>query len=201
MEVKSKSKKPDIRYLYDMKDVIYDKKWFKTAPNLELYYMYRGVKKKGGLRYDITAIPARMLGQEFVRTKGNRNCKNFPELYTILKGEAIFLMQKTKSRKINIIEDIVAIKAKPGDWIVVPPKYAVVMINPLKKILKTANWVSEKNKNVYQELKVMKGAGYFYAKKGWIKNKNYKRVPKLRFKKPLKSMPKNLNFLNPVEKI
>ena len=33
--------KPDVRYLEDMKDVVYDKEWLKTAPNLELYYMYR----------------------------------------------------------------------------------------------------------------------------------------------------------------
>jgi len=38
-----KTIKPDIRYLEDMKSVIYDKKWLKTAPNRELYYMYRDV--------------------------------------------------------------------------------------------------------------------------------------------------------------
>ena len=39
-------KNPNIRFLYDIKKVVYDKKWLKTAPNLELYYMYRGLKKK-----------------------------------------------------------------------------------------------------------------------------------------------------------
>jgi len=187
--------KPDIRYLNDIKDVLYDQEWAKTAPNFELYYMHRGVKWERELRYDITIVPARMLGKEFVRTKGNRNCKNFPELYTVLKGETIFLLQKTKGRKINIIEDIIAIKAKPGDWINIPAKYAVVMINPSKKTLKTANWVSDKNQNIYSELKAMKGAGYFYTKDGWIKNKNYKQVSELRFEEPKKSIPKNLDFL------
>jgi len=202
MEIKSRIKKqetrnkiPDIRYLYDMKDLIYDKKWLKTAPNFELYYMYRGLKEKDGLRYDITVVPSRMLGKEYVRTKGNRNNKNFPELYTVLKGEAIFLLQKTKGRKISIIEDIAVVKVKPGDWIIIPAKYAVVMINPSKKTLKTGNWVSNKNQNIYSELKAMKGAGYFYTKKGWIKNNNYKKVPKLRFEKPRKTMPKSLDFL------
>ena len=36
-KIKPKVKKPDIRYLNDMREVIYDKKWLKTAPNLELY--------------------------------------------------------------------------------------------------------------------------------------------------------------------
>jgi oxalate decarboxylase/phosphoglucose isomerase-like protein (cupin superfamily) len=48
---------------------------------------------------------------------------------------------------------------------------------------------------VYKELLAMKGAGYFYTKSGWKKNKNYKIVPKLRFESPLKQIPSNLDFL------
>jgi len=184
--------KPQIRYLNEMKSVLYDQKWAKTAPNLEIYYVWRGVKKKNGLRYDITVIPPKMLGEEFVRTKGNRNSKNFQELYIVLKGKAIFLMQKTKEK---IIEDIVAIEVKRGKCVIFPPKYAAIIINPLKKELKIANWVSVKNKNIYEELEKMKGAGYFYTKSGWIKNKNYAKIPKLRIKKPLESKPENLDFL------
>ena len=182
----------ETRYLNDMKTVLYDQKWAKTAPNFELYYMYRGLKKKGELRYDITIIPARMLGKEFVRTKGNRNSKNFQELYIVLEGKAIFLMQKAKGK---VVEDIIAVKAKKGECVIFPPKYAAITINPLKKELKIANWVSEKNKNVYKKLERMKGAGYFYTKTGWIKNKNYKKIPKLRFEKPLRKIPTNLDFL------
>ena len=184
---------PEIRFLYDLKKVLYDKKWLKTAANFELYYIYRGVKTKEDLRYDITIIPPKMLGKEFVRTKGNRNSKKYQELYIVLEGKAIFLMQKAKGK---IIEDIIAIEAKKGECVIFPPKYAAIIINSFKKELKIANWVSIKNKNVYEELKKMKGAGYFYTKNGWIKNKNYKKIPKLRFEKPLKSMPKNLEFLN-----
>jgi len=51
MEIKKilKKRKPDVRFLYDMKEVLYDRKWAKKASNLELYYMYRGIKKKNGL--------------------------------------------------------------------------------------------------------------------------------------------------------
>ena len=188
----TRSKKPDIRYLYDMKEVIYDQKWLKTAPNFELYYMYRGVKKEDGLRYDITVVPPKMLGQEFVRTKGNRNSEGYQELYTVLEGEAIFLMQKTKG---EIVEDVVAIEAKAGNWVIVPPNYAIITINPSKKVLKIGNWVSEKTKNIYEDIEKMKGACYFYTQSDWVKNKNYDKIPKLRFEKPLKSMPKNLDFL------
>jgi len=190
MEIKSK--KPQIRYLNDMKSVLYDQKWAKTASNFELYFMYRGIKRKQELRYDITIIPPKMLGREFVKTKGNCNSKKFQELYTVLKGRAIFLLQKIKKQ---VVLDIFAIKAGKGDWVIIPPEYYVVTINSLKQELKIGNWVSEKNNNIYKELEKMKGAGYFYTTSGWVKNKTYKKIQKLRFEKPLKKMPKNLDFL------
>ena len=184
--------KKQIRYLREMEEVVFDKNFAREFSDLKLYYVYRGVKKENGIRYDITVIPPQILGKEFVRTKGNRNSNNFPELYTVLTGEAIFLMQKAKG---EIVEDVLAVKAEKGDYIIVPPKYAVITINPSKKSLKLGNWVSEKNKNIYEELEKMKGACYYYTKSGWIKNENYKKIPKLRFEKPLKKKPKNLEFL------
>lgn len=91
-----------------MREVLYDTEWFKTAPNLKLYYMYRGVArsqsdavkiKKGGLRYDIIIIPAQMLGCEFVKTVGHDHTSvpgqkcTFTEIYEVISGQAIYLMQ------------------------------------------------------------------------------------------------------------
>lgn len=183
----------EIRHLNDMKEVLYDKKWLKTAPNLELYYMYRGLKKKRGLRYDITVIPARMLGKEFTRTKGHEHPKNMGELYITLQGQAIYLAQKRKGKE---IEDVFAVRSKKeGDVVIIPSGYAHITINPSKKDLKIANWIALECKNKYRVFEKMKGPCYYYTKQGWVKNKNYKKVPKLRFEKPLKSMPKSLDFL------
>lgn len=192
-----KQKKPDIRYLKDMGGIVYDKKWAKKAPNFPLYYMYRGIKKKQGLRYDITIIPARMLGQEFTKTKGHEHSGNFGEIYIVLSGRAIYLLQKYQKGK---VEDVYAIRAKKGGIAVIPPNYSHVTINPTSKELKEANWCNEKCKNIYELYEKKQGACYYYTKSGWIKNKNYelrskKKIPKLRFEKPLKSMPKNLDFL------
>lgn len=192
MVVILKNKKPDVRHLNDIKMVIYDQMWIKNAPNFELYYMYRGVKKRRGLRYDVTIIPPRMLGKEFVKTKGNHNSNSFPELYFVLEGEALILMQKTTRKT---VKDVVAINLKKGEAIIEPADYDVVTINPTKKELKIANWVSEKNINSYENTERMKGMCYFYTKEGWIKNKNYKKIPRLRLGKPLKIFPKKLDFL------
>ena len=34
---------PSIRYLAEMTEVLFDKEWAKTAPDLKLYYMYRDI--------------------------------------------------------------------------------------------------------------------------------------------------------------
>lgn len=192
MDTALKNKTPDIRYLYDMKKILYDKEWAKTAKNLGVYYMYRGLKEKSGLRYDITVMPAKMLGKELPKTKGHEHMGNYGEVYIVLKGKAIYLMQK---RKNEIVEDVYAVMAKKGDVVVIPAGYGHLTINPSKKFLKMANWMAKEAKSNYKPFEKMRGACYYYTKSGWIKNKNYKKVPKLKFKKPLKSLPKNLDFL------
>lgn len=192
MEIDLKDKTPDIRYLNDMKDVIYDKEWLKTAPNLELYYMYRGLERKEELRYDITVIPAQMLGKEFTKTKGHEHIGSYPEIYIVLEGEAIYFMQKQKQ---DVIEDVYAVKAKKGDVIIIPSYYAHITINPSNQDLKMANWMAMEAKSNYDPIQKMQGACHFYTMDGWIKNKNYKQVPELRFEEPKKSMPDNLDFL------
>lgn len=184
---------PDIRYLYDLKGVIYDKKWFSSSDNIELYYMYRGIKGDGSLRYDITVIPPNMLGVEFTKTKGHYHPGNFGELYLVLEGEAIYLMQKVD--KNGEIEHIYAVKATKGDSVIIPPKYGHITINPSNKDLKMANWVSGSFESIYEPIEKMGGGGYFYTISGWIKNSNYKDLPELETKKPEKNIPTDLSFL------
>jgi len=192
MEIDLTNKKPDTRQLYDMKAVIYDQVWLKTAENIELYYMYRSIKEKDGLRYDITLIPPNMLGKELVKTKGHYHTKNVNELYIVLDGEAIFMAQKPEDKK---IKDIFVIKAKKGDGVIIPEGYGHVTINPSQKELKMANWIDKDCKGNYDLFEKMRGACYYYTRSGWVKNTNYLDTPELRFEKPLKSIPDNLNFL------
>ncbi len=195
---------PDVRKLNDIKTVIYDREWLKTAPDTELYYMYRGVEKNNDLRYDITIIPAKMLGSEFVKTKGHYHLENWQEVYMVLEGTATYLMQKRKPD--GEIEDAYFVKAEKGESIIIPSGYGHVTINPSEsQELKMANWISENCKVDYSPYEQMHGACYYYIKGAasaqgfgepkWIKNENYKNIPELRFEEPLKSMPENLDFL------
>jgi glucose-6-phosphate isomerase len=191
---------PDIRHLNDMNSVVFDKEWLKSASNLKLYYMYRGIEEKDGLRYDITIVPAKMLGSEFVKTKGHYHVGAWQELYTVLEGEAIFLMQKKNGE--GKIEDVYAVKAEKGNFVIMPPFYGHVTINSSEtQDLKMANWISPECKSEYSDFEKLVGACYYYilqsdsGQASWIKNENYKSVPELRFEEPLKSAPEDLSFL------
>ncbi len=195
MEFDLSERKPDIRYLEDIKAVVYDKEWAKTASSAELYYMFRGLEEKNGLRYDITLVPAKMLGQEFVKTKGHYHTGRYQELYMVLEGEAIFLAQKLdKSEK--KIEDVFGVKVKAGQSVIIPSYYGHVTINPsTTENLEMANWVSIDCKSDYKQYEKKQGACYYYLNSGWAKNENYKETPELRFVEPLNSIPENLDFL------
>jgi len=189
--------KPDIRHLKDMGTVLYDKEWQKTAdPEMELYYMYRGLKQKDNFQYDITVIFPKMLGKEFNKTKGHDHIEDFGEVYKVLEGQAIFLIQKTNGSK---VKEAYAVKAKRGDICVIP-RYrgycAHFTINPTQEVLRVANWIDKNGKYDYQGVQERQGACYFYTTEGWVKNENYKNIPPLRFEQPLKSLPENLSSLN-----
>ena len=210
--------KPDIRYLNDLKDVVYDKEWLKTAPNLELYYMYRDLAEtetdfmeiiKHDLRYDITVLKPNHIGREFNKTAGHDHPivpgtnLTYPEIYEIMEGKAIFILQNSEKNK---IKDVFAIKAKKEDKIIIPPNYEHLMINIGKTDLKTCNWVSRTfSSNIYKPFKVMHGFSY-YTLRGlfgvkWIENSNYKSIPKIRFEEPNKFYNFNLEKNQPLYKL
>ncbi len=182
-------KNPDIRYIDDLKEVLYDKDWLEKINNFEAYYMYRGVEEMDGLRYDITVMPFKMFGKEYPKTKGHYHPKEYGEVYQVLEGRAIYLLQDVD------LTDVVAIETGPGEVAVIPPGYGHVTINPGKKDLKMANWVSPEFDSLYDPILKKRGAAYFYTTDGWIKNKNYKDVPRIRKEKPDKKMPEDLKFL------
>lgn len=201
---------PNVRRLNEMAKVIFDKEWFEKSEDLELYYMYRGLEEKDEIRYDITVVPPLMMGKEFVKTKGHYHKGKYQEIYSVLEGKAIYLMQKPKSKEdYSDIEDVFAVECQKGDFIIIPPDYGHITINPSEKEeLKMANWIFSGCKSDYSPFEELSGACYYYIKDNsqnqgaslagrrvWVKNNNYKNVPDLHFKKPEKSLPENLDFL------
>ena len=74
---------PEIRRLYDLRDVAFDTAWFEGAVDCDAYFMFRDLAltpadaetiMRHQLRYDITIIPPFNVGLEFVKTYGATTC-------------------------------------------------------------------------------------------------------------------------------
>lgn len=180
LEFGSKRQDPDVRRLFDMKEVIFDRDWLARAEDHDLYYMYRDLylsrsdKDKllmQGLRYDITIIPPGMLGCEYIKTAGHyhpivpEGNVTYPELYEVLEGEALYLLENLDQ------SDVVVVYATAGDKVLVPPGYGHVTINRSNKTLKMSNFVGRNFSSLYEPYRERAGAAYFFTKDGWIKNK------------------------------
>lgn len=188
LEFSGKIMTGDVRRLFDMREVLLDQRWLAGAADFELYYMFRDLslsrsdKEKllqNNLRYDITIIPPNMLGCEYIKTAGHYHPNasgsvTYPELYEVLDGEALYLLQNQD------LSDVVAIYASAGDKVIVPPGYGHVTINSSNKTLKMANFVARSFSSLYEPYRNKKGGAYYFTKDGWIKNARCPEAAELR---------------------
>ncbi len=186
--------KAEVRRASDLKPVLAFPE--KLKEDFDAYYMFRDSYKneedyevilKARLRYDYTVIPPNEIGGERIKTYGHYHPEvvggyTYPEVYQVLEGEAIFLIQRPEDGR---IVDVAAVKARKGDVVIVPPNYGHVTINPSESELITANWVCRDFQSIYDPYTERRGACYYYVNGEWIANTNYTDVPALRFLRPV----------------
>jgi len=163
--------KPSIRKKSEMKDVLleYDGK------EENLYYMYRGVFRredrkifeKYRIRHDITLIPNKIVGIEYNKTYGHYHPNNYAELYEVIRGEAIFIMQSRDFR------NLILVKAKRGDQVLILPGYGHVTVNIGNEPLIMSNLVYWDFESDYSIFKEKRGALVYITKDGIKINENY----------------------------
>ena len=189
---------PDVRRLYDLRDVAFDTAWFEAAGDRDAYYMYRDLAltladaetiMQHQLRYDITIIPPFNMGLEFVKTYGHYHPRTnvklrytYPEIYEVLEGDAHYLLQRARNES---VDEIILVKATRGDKVIVPPNYGHVTINPSQRTLKMANWVCRSFNSVYEPYAKLRGGAYYELINGrLLHNKAYHNVPEIRVAYP-----------------
>jgi len=165
-----------IRKLQKMKDVLFSHVEPISEDDFNLYYMYRSVYSNIEMRFDITVLPPKMLGQEFNKTYGHYHTiaeQNlaYPEVYQVLNGSAIFLLQqKNSDGTVNSI----AVSAKARDVVIIPSNFGHVSINPSKEEdLVMSNVVFNGFESIYEDYALNKGAAYYYTEEGFLQNTNY----------------------------
>ena len=185
-----KEYEPNLRKLKDMNELFFDSA-ISQDPDTILYYMFRNVFKKENekaiaenkLRYDVTIIPPNTIGGEYIKTAGHyhpvaKDGLSFPEIYEVLSGEGLFMLQKESNFAGNKKIKAVFVLGKEGDLIFIPPNYGHITINVSKDTLCMANWVSSAFESVYGNIKEKKGGAFYILKRDPIgfkleKNSNY----------------------------
>jgi glucose-6-phosphate isomerase len=127
-----------------------------------LYEMVRGVHfekdkdifEKKGLRFDITNIKSGVAGKELVKTIGHFHKDSSSEVYEVLSGEAIFLLQEISGNKVFLI------KAGPGEKVVIPSGFGHITVNAGKENLILSDISSVDMDPDYEFFKAKKGAAY-----------------------------------------
>ncbi|MEM4272051.1 MAG: glucose-6-phosphate isomerase family protein [Candidatus Bilamarchaeaceae archaeon] len=161
------------RKISEMAEVLMDAK--KAFPDGVAYSMYREVFVRGSLRYDITVILPRLYGDEYAKTYGHYHSEakkglTYPELYQILSGEGMFIMQMPRR---DDRFDCIFVKCKKGDVVLIPPNYGHVLVNlSAASPLVSCNVVSNSFSADYSGYKENHGAAYFCTKDGLVQNMN-----------------------------
>lgn len=192
--------KPGLRTMDEIRPVL-------MTPNCEgpdvLYWMYRDVhlpehthlRREHALRYDISVFRGDMFGNEYFKTSGHyhpymhphlhrRHHLSWPEVYEVLYGEAIYVLQEADDIYIDPyyikVEDFITVHAKPGRQVVMPPNYGHVTINPCPgKPMIMANWVCDSFRSYYDSVAQAHGFCYYQmqgddGEPKWVPNPTYK---------------------------
>ncbi len=149
------------------------------------YYMIRG----GTPRTNITVWESGTIGGEYIKTYGHYHVGDLEEVYTVLQGEGIVILQG----KIvdGEVETFRAFRVKAGDKVHIPKETGHLAINTGKVWFVTSddspvnfeekNPVSLPGHADYSQFKKFRGAAYYVIEKNGVpslvKNPLYKKVP------------------------
>jgi glucose-6-phosphate isomerase, archaeal len=165
------------------------------------YFMYRGVCRLQGIdpetlrayrfRYDVTIFPPAQLGREFLRTIGHYHrpiragAPSYPEVYEVLSGVALFLLQKVDDIAAGPdethVEEFVAVAAKAGAKAMMLPDYGHWTVNATPEPLIVSNWICEDCESCYGVMARTRGPCVYVVaesgKVGYVRNGLYGHPP------------------------
>ncbi|MBC7126798.1 MAG: glucose-6-phosphate isomerase [Candidatus Methanosuratus sp.] len=184
--------KGEPRLLRDLKPVLRNP-GFVTDKNSGkvLYMMYRSVVvdpmhteifRMHSVRFDLTVMDYCLLDREPNKTLGHVHPEampglSYPELYQVLHGRAIYLLQRLQGSS-GRVSDFLVVEAGPGDAVLIPPNYGHVTVNVGGCPLVMANLVSTRFSSNYGPYKELRGASYYLLENGVLEpNPNYPAPP------------------------
>ncbi len=149
------------------------------------YYMIRG----GSEKKNITVWESGTVGGEYIKTYGHYHVDDLPEIYWILEGEGIALLQKRSEDTPDVIDELKVVKVKAGDVLNIPIRFGHLVANvgdtffvtkddsPVNLSGDSASMPAHAD---YKPVQALKGFAYYIVehegKPALIRNENYKEI-------------------------
>ena len=181
-----------VRRLADMRDVLADGVG-RRGRRVE-YHMLNGVRHREDahladlqLRYELTALTGRPIGWEAAKTLGHVHVcppggsMGYPEVVEVVHGEAGFLIQDlAEGPEGPRARQAWLVRARPGDWVVLPPDLAHVTIDLGAGPLVFSDVIDRRARGIYAGVAAARGFGWYVAADGGLRpNPRYARPPRL----------------------
>lgn len=155
----------------DCPDTFYTK--YKDIDNKDGHF------KKQDLRVNIILMKPNLAGIEFVKSKATK-CKSYPRLFEIVYGGGNILLQKYIGPEEN---KVFRLQVKKGDKFIVPPEYAICLVNTRQASTLIAVEISSRDARTRVVLEDKRGMSYYIIRKNAkvevVRNPAYKRIDKI----------------------
>lgn len=158
------------------------------------YRMLNGVRRAQDtglqelpLRYELTIMGGRPIGSEAAKTFGHIHVRppgaqfGYPEVVEIVHGEAGFLIQDLRASPAGPTSTVAwLVRAKAGDWVVLPPELAHVTIDLGAGPLVFSDVIDRRATGIYSRVGEAAGFAWYVGRDGrpWH-NPRYAEVPPL----------------------
>ncbi len=183
-----------------------------------MYEAYRNIRfpehedllKRYDIRYDITAISPGTINGEFKKTSGHYHgyiadgSHPYPEVYEVIKGEIIFILQKSHNFDRDeepVIDDLKAVHVKEGEAVIIPPYYGHGSINPSNGVSMFSNLAVISCPLHYEPIRKRKGLAVYALKDKdsfqLVPNENYKHLPSVKLCRPVENPALGITFHSP----
>ncbi|WP_072524585.1 glucose-6-phosphate isomerase family protein [Clostridium sp. Marseille-P3244] len=183
---------------------------FYTAYRDIVFPEHASLFAKYDFRYDITAIEPGTVNNEFKKTSGhyhgfveNGSCP-YPEVYEVICGEIIFVLQKCldfQSDKSHVIDEIRIVHAKEGESVIIPPFYGHCSINPTEGISMFSNIAVVSCPLFYEPIQKKGGLAVYVTKNDGQfclrQNSRYDNLPAAEIVRPRENKKLGIEFGTP----
>lgn len=139
------------------------------------------------LRYELTIMGGRPIGSEAAKTFGHVHVRppgarfGYPEVVEIVHGEAGFLIQDLRGSPAGAMSTVAwLVRAKAGDWVVLPPELAHVTIDLGAGPLVFSDVIDRRATGIYSGVGEAAGFAWYVGRDGRLwHNPRYAAAPPL----------------------